>query len=66
MAEHSLHRWGRGRFRAFSAGTRPTGRVHPMTLGLLQSLDFKTEGQRSKSWKELTTPGAPESGAVPS
>jgi protein-tyrosine-phosphatase len=60
MAECALNRWGQGRFRAFSAGSHPTGRVNPMALRLLQGLNFKTEGLRSKSWEEFTAPGAPE------
>jgi protein-tyrosine-phosphatase len=60
MAECSLTRWGQGRFRAFSAGSQPTGRVHPTTLRLLRNLNFRTEGLRSKSWEEFTAPGAPE------
>ena len=56
MAECALNRWGQGRFRAFSAGSQPTGRVHPMALRLLQNLNFRTEGLRSKSWEEFTAP----------
>ncbi len=36
MAECILNRWGQGRFRAYSAGSRPKGRVHPVTLRLLR------------------------------
>jgi protein-tyrosine-phosphatase len=60
MAECAMSRWGQGRFRAFSAGSHPTGRVHPMALRLLRNLNFKTDGLRSKSWEEFTAPGAPE------
>lgn len=59
MAECALNRWGRGRFRAFSAGSHPTGRVNPMALRLLQSFEYDTSGLRSKSWEEFTAPGAP-------
>ena len=59
MAECALSRWGRGRFRAFSAGSHPTGRVNPMALRLLQSFEYDTSGLRSKSWEEFTAPGAP-------
>ena len=60
MAECALSRWGQGRFRAYSAGSHPTGRVHPVALRLLRNLNFKTDGLRSKSWEEFTAPGAPE------
>jgi protein-tyrosine-phosphatase len=60
MAECALNRWGQGRFTAYSAGSQPKGRVHPMTLRLLGDYNFKTEGLRSKGWEEFTVPGAPE------
>lgn len=59
MAECALNRWGQGRFRAFSAGSHPTGRVNPTALRLLQSLKYDTSGLCSKSWEEFTAPGAP-------
>ncbi|MBN8818657.1 MAG: arsenate reductase ArsC [Sphingomonas sp.] len=59
LAEALLNRDGRGRFRAYSAGSYPKGQVHPMAIELLQSLDFPTEGLRSKSWNEFTGPDAP-------
>jgi arsenate reductase len=59
LAESLLNHWGRGRFRGFSAGSFPTGEVHPMSLELLRSLDLPTEGFRSKSWDEFAAPGAP-------
>jgi len=60
MAECALNRWGRERFRAFSAGSHPKGEVHPMTLELLASLDYDTSGLRSKSWDEFAQLGSPE------
>ena len=59
LAEAILNREGRGRFRAFSAGSDPKGVVHPMTLRLLQGLGYDTSFARSKSWDEFTGPGAP-------
>lgn len=59
MAEVLLNHWGRGRFRAYSAGSHPKGEVHPLTLELLQRLDFQVDGLRSKSWDEFAQPGAP-------
>jgi protein-tyrosine-phosphatase len=59
MAEALLNHWGRGEFRAYSAGTHPKGAVHPVALELLRHMSLPTEGLRSKSWDEFTTPDAP-------
>jgi arsenate reductase len=58
MAEAMLNHIGRGAFRAFSAGTRPRGAVHPMTLEVLAERNYDTHGLRSKSWTEFAVPGA--------
>jgi len=60
MAECALSRRGPDRFRAFSAGSRPTGAPHPRALALLRSLHYDVSGLRSKSWDEFAAPGAPE------
>ncbi len=59
MAEAILNKRGAGKFRAFSAGSQPKGRVHPQTIQLLQSLGYDISGFRSKSWSEFAEPGAP-------
>jgi len=59
IAETILNKVGAGRFRAYSAGSHPKGRVNPHTIQLLQSLDYDTSGFRSKSWSEFAKPGAP-------
>jgi arsenate reductase len=59
IAEAILNRVGAGKFRAYSAGSQPKGKVHPETLRLLQSLNHDTSGFRSKSWSEFAKPGAP-------
>jgi arsenate reductase len=59
LAEAILNRDGEGRFRAYSAGSFPKGRVHPMALDVLGSLGFPTEGYRSKRWEEFAAPDAP-------
>ena len=59
MAECALRRYGAGRFRAFSAGSLPRGEIHPLTLHLLQRLNYATDGLRSKSWDEFTVADAP-------
>ncbi len=60
MAEAMLNAMGQGRFRAFSAGSRPAGRVNPFALELLQKNRLPVEGLRSKSWDVFAQPGAPE------
>ena len=55
-----MNREGRDRFRAFSAGSHPRGKVNPHTIGLLESLNYQTAGFRSKSWDEFVGLGAPK------
>jgi arsenate reductase len=59
MAEAILNREGRGKFRAFSAGSHPIGRVNPLALNLLRKLNHDISTLRSKSWDEFATPDAP-------
>ncbi|HUI50425.1 MAG TPA: arsenate reductase ArsC [Terriglobales bacterium] len=59
LAESILKKRGTPHFRAFSAGSHPTGRVNPHALRQLQSAGLPTEGLRSKSWGEFALPGAP-------
>ena len=59
LAEATLNGLGKGRFRAFSAGSHPTGKINPFAIELLQSLRLPTEGLRSKNWDEFAVPGAP-------
>src|SRR5499427_3947318 len=59
MAEAILNKLGAGKFRAYSAGSQPKGKVNPHTRELLQSLGYDTSGFRSKSWNEFAKPGAP-------
>ena len=59
MAEAILNRAGGGRFRAYSAGSHPKGRVHPQTLALLTREGYEVSALRSKSWDEFAQPDAP-------
>jgi protein-tyrosine-phosphatase len=60
LAEALLNFRGHGQFRAFSAGSHPTGQVNPLALDLLERCGIPAEGVRSKSWDEFARPGAPE------
>ncbi len=64
MAEVLLNTIGRGRFRAYSAGSHPTGQVNPFAIELLEKNRLPTEGLRSKDWAEFAKadarPDAPE------
>lgn len=59
LAEAYLNAAGDRRFRAYSAGSHPTGNVNPYALELLQKNRIGTEGLRSKSWDEFARPDAP-------
>lgn len=59
IAEAVLNREGRGRFHAFSAGSRPSKTPHPMALNLLTSLGYDVGELRSKSWSEFGAADAP-------
>jgi len=60
LAEGLLNEIGKGRFRAYSAGSHPKGAVHPLALRELQNLRIPIDGLHSKSWDEFAKPGAPE------
>lgn len=60
LAEAILNHKGRGEFRAYSAGSHPTGKVRPEALKQLESAGISTKGLRSKSWDEFSGPDAPE------
>ncbi|MES1155760.1 MAG: arsenate reductase ArsC, partial [Pseudorhodoplanes sp.] len=59
LAEAIANKLGKPRFRAFSAGSHPTGSVNPDAIELLIDLGYETARFRSKSWTEFTMPGAP-------
>jgi arsenate reductase len=60
LGEVMLNHYGKGRFRAFSAGSHPNGRINPGSLRFLQRNNLSAEGLRSKSWDEFAAPGAPK------
>jgi arsenate reductase (thioredoxin) len=59
MAEAILNSLGKNKFRAFSAGSRPSGAVNPLALELLEKNRLPTEGLHSKDWNEFSSQGAP-------
>jgi arsenate reductase len=59
IAEAILNRVGARKFRAYSAGSQPKGRVNPHTMELLEGLDYDISRFRSKSWSEFVNPDAP-------
>jgi len=60
MAETILNRAGRGRFKAFSAGSQAKGKINPHALDLLRKFNYDVSSLRSKSWAEFAKPGAPD------
>ncbi len=59
LGEAILNRLGADKFRAYSAGSFPTGRVNLHAIQLLKSLAYSVDGLRSKSWDEFSGPDAP-------
>lgn len=60
LGEVLFNALGKGRFKAYSAGSKPAGRVNPGALEWLQEQGYDTSALRSKSWDEFAAPGAPE------
>ncbi|WP_375201546.1 arsenate reductase ArsC [Hyphococcus sp.] len=65
MAEAYMNHAGKGAWRAFSAGSTPTGKVNPFALETLAAHDVAPpDAARSKSWDEFAAAGAPVMDAV--
>ncbi len=60
LLESIFNTLGGGRLKAYSAGSKPAGRVHPSSLDLLKEKGHPTSGLRSKSWEEFSGPDAPK------
>lgn len=59
MAEAMLNTMGKGRFRAYSAGSHPAGAVHPLAIEQIAGYGYPVDALRSKSWDEFGAAGAP-------
>jgi arsenate reductase len=59
MAEALFNVLGKGRFRAYSAGSLPSGKVNPFAIERCEALGYDLSQLRSKSWDEFATPDAP-------
>lgn len=59
IAESLLNEMGKGRFKGYSAGSHPGGKVNPLVLEFLDRNGVSTRGARSKSWEEFSRPDAP-------
>ncbi len=60
LGEVLFNNLGKGKFKAYSAGSHPAGAVNPGALEQLKIMGYSTDGLRSKSWDEFAAPGAPE------
>jgi arsenate reductase (thioredoxin) len=47
------------KFRAYSAGSDPAGKINPYAMEQIRTAGLATDGLRSKHWSEFTVPGAP-------
>ncbi len=60
LADALFNHLGGGRFKAYSAGSQPSGTVNPVALETLDRHGVPLPEARSKSWDEFAAPGAPE------
>ncbi len=59
MAEALLNSVGQGKFKAYSAGSHPSGHINHYALDVIERNRLAVEDLRSKSWEEFAQPDAP-------
>jgi protein-tyrosine-phosphatase len=64
LLECLLRRLGGRHIAAYSAGSQPSGQVHPQSLALLMAKGYDVSGLSSKSWDVFATKKAPQMNAV--
>ena len=64
IAECLIDRHGAGKFAGYSAGSHPSGEVHPLARWILEKNNYPTDGLRSKDWSEFAGPDAPQTDFV--
>ena len=64
LLETILTHRSEGRIKAWSAGSKPAGQVHPQSITLLEQMGFPTDGLTSQSWDDYAKPDAPVMDAV--
>lgn len=64
LLESIFNHRSNGRIKAWSAGSRPAGQVHPQSMILLANKGYPTEGLCSQSWDDFALPDAPQMDAV--
>jgi arsenate reductase len=60
MAEALVATLGAGRFKGFSAGSKPGGTVNPFAVEQVQQMGYPADQLRSKSWDEFASSDAPQ------
>lgn len=60
MSEGALNVLGKGRFTCYSAGSKPSGRVNPHAVAMLETIGYDVSALRSKSWDEFGEADAPK------
>jgi arsenate reductase len=60
LAEALATTLSHGRFIGYSAGAKPTGKVHPIAIELIKTMGYPLDLLKSKSWDQFGREGAPK------